>query len=113
MTVTRLPPELQGKAIVDGPLPFLFGAKAETIKARYWIRVLPETGNGKFWLEAVPKSRQDVQNFKIDSHRSGRREVPAGIADSVCAQFRSADEPVENNAHFQRQSRPTRRRWPK
>jgi TIGR03009 family protein len=65
VTVSHLPPELQGRAIVDGPLPFLFGAKAETIKARYWVRVLPETGNGKFWLEAVPKSRQDAQNFKM------------------------------------------------
>jgi hypothetical protein len=27
--------------------------------------VLPETGNGKFWLEAVPKSRADAQNFKM------------------------------------------------
>ncbi len=65
VTVAALPPEMQGKGIVDGPLPFMFGAKAQTIKARYWIRVLPETGNGKFWLEAVPKSRQDVQNFKF------------------------------------------------
>ena len=65
MVVSKLPTEMQGKAIVDGPLPFLFGAKAETIKARYWIRVLPETGKGKFWLEAVPKSRQDAQNFKM------------------------------------------------
>ena len=65
MVVSKLPPEMQGKAIVDGPLPFLFGAKAETIKARYWIRVLPETGQGKFWLEAVPKSRADAQNFKM------------------------------------------------
>jgi TIGR03009 family protein len=65
LVVTALPPDMQGKAIVDGPLPFLFGAKAETIKARYWIRVLPKTGNGKFWLEAVPKGRQDAQNFKM------------------------------------------------
>jgi len=60
----ELPPEMQGKAIADGPLPFLFGARAETIKARYWVRGLPEGGNGKYWLEAVPKSRQDAQNFK-------------------------------------------------
>jgi TIGR03009 family protein len=60
-----LPPEMRGRAIADGPLPFLFGAKAETIKARYWVRSLPETGNGKYWLEAVPKSRQDAQNFKL------------------------------------------------
>lgn len=62
---TELPPEMQGRAIADGPLPFMFGARAETIKARYWIRGLPESGNGKYWLEAVPKSRQDAQNFKL------------------------------------------------
>jgi TIGR03009 family protein len=55
---------MKGKAITDGPLPFLFGARAETIKARYWIRGLPEGGKGQYWLEAVPKSRSDAQNFK-------------------------------------------------
>jgi TIGR03009 family protein len=60
----QLPPEMQGKAIADGPLPFLFGAKAATIKARYWIRGNAKSGNGKYWLDAVPKSRQDAQNFK-------------------------------------------------
>ncbi|HZN35120.1 MAG TPA: hypothetical protein VFB80_14930 [Pirellulaceae bacterium] len=63
--VLPLPVEMQGKAIADGPLPFLFGAKAETIKARYWVRRLPQTGNGKYWLEAVPKSRDDARNFKM------------------------------------------------
>jgi TIGR03009 family protein len=71
LTVQPLPPELQGKAIADGPLPFMFGARAETIKARYWIHempadvkaVLPEGGKGKYCLEAVPKARQDAQNF--------------------------------------------------
>jgi TIGR03009 family protein len=65
MIVRPLPPEMRGKAIADGPLPFLFGARAETIQARYWVRNLPQTGNGKYWLEAVPKSRQDAQNFKM------------------------------------------------
>ena len=60
----ELPPDMQGKAIVDGPLPFLFGARAETMRARYWVRGLPQGGNGKYWLEAVPKSRTDAQNFK-------------------------------------------------
>ncbi|MCU0880191.1 MAG: TIGR03009 domain-containing protein [Pirellulaceae bacterium] len=60
----ELPPEMKGKAIADGPLPFLFGARAETIQARYWIRGLPQSGSGKYWLEAVPKSIQDRQNFK-------------------------------------------------
>lgn len=60
-----LPPELQGKALADGPLPFMFGARAETIKARYWIRPLQPEAPGEYCLEAVPKSRQDSANFKM------------------------------------------------
>ncbi|HEY2415821.1 MAG TPA: TIGR03009 domain-containing protein [Pirellulaceae bacterium] len=64
VTITPLPPQMQGKAIADGPLPFMFGAKAETIKARYWVRNIEGGPQGKYWLEAVPKSREDAQNFK-------------------------------------------------
>jgi TIGR03009 family protein len=64
VTVTPLPPAMQGKAIADGPLPFMFGAKAQTIKARYWVRNLEGGPAGKYWLEAVPKAREDAQNFK-------------------------------------------------
>jgi len=69
VTVTSLPPDMRGKAIADGPLPFMFGAKAQTIEARYWIHEVPRapgdtTNADKFWLEAFPKSRQDAQNFK-------------------------------------------------
>ena len=56
---------MQGKAIVDGPLPFLFGAKADKIKARYWLRVItPSDAKGEYWLEAWPKSRYDSANFQ-------------------------------------------------
>ena len=64
VTVNPLPVEMQGKAIADGPLPFMFGAKAQTIQARYWIHGLTGGPENKYWLEAVPKSRQDAQNFK-------------------------------------------------
>lgn len=61
----QLPPEMQGKAIMDGPLPFLFGAKAKEIKQRYWIRVItPPKVKDEYWLEAFPKTRQDAANFK-------------------------------------------------
>ena len=33
-----IPQEMQGEAIADGPVPFIFGAKAEKLKARYWIK---------------------------------------------------------------------------
>lgn len=58
-----LPPELRGKQIVEGPLPFLFGAKKSQIEARYWVRINPEKKD-VFWLEAVPKRREDAANFR-------------------------------------------------
>jgi len=60
-----LPLELQGKAISDGPLPFIFGTKKEQITKRYWLRdVTPTSDLGKkIWLEAMPKFQQDAANF--------------------------------------------------
>jgi TIGR03009 family protein len=61
----ELPPDMQGKAIVDGPLPFMFGAKMAAIKNRYWLRVItPPEAKEEYWLEAVPKTMQDAANFK-------------------------------------------------
>jgi TIGR03009 family protein len=61
----RLPPELQGKAISDGPLPFLFGADADKLLARYWMRVVtPPNVQGQVWLEAYPKHQVDAANFQ-------------------------------------------------
>lgn len=63
---TELPPEMQGKSIVDGPLPFMFGAEASKIKQRFWIRVItPKDATNEYWLEAVPKMRGDAANFKM------------------------------------------------
>jgi len=61
----QLPPELQGKSISDGPLPFLFGAKAADMKARYYIRAImpPEDAKDQIWLEAYPRNRADAANF--------------------------------------------------
>jgi len=60
-----LPAEMQGKAITDGPLPFIFGAKADQLMKRYWMRdVTPREYVGKeVWLEAWPKRQQDSANF--------------------------------------------------
>jgi TIGR03009 family protein len=68
LKVQELPPDMQGSAIADGPLPFLFGAKAEKIKQRYWVRIIPppqgKQGN-EYWIQAYPKRRQDAANFKL------------------------------------------------
>src|SRR5690606_37857906 len=58
-----IPPSMQGQAIMDGPLPFLFGAERNKLMARYWLRVMGETNN-EIWLEALPKDQRDAANFK-------------------------------------------------
>ena len=60
-----IPPSMQGKSITDGPLPFVFGAKADALKKRYYMRTItpPAEANTRVWLEAFPKSQRDAANF--------------------------------------------------
>jgi TIGR03009 family protein len=61
-----LPPDLQGKAITDGPLPFLFGAEAQKLKQRYYLRLItPRDAQGEIWLEAYPRYQKDAAEFKV------------------------------------------------
>jgi TIGR03009 family protein len=61
---TKLPPDMRGMAISDGPLPFVFGAKAATLKARYWMRIItPPNVRDQIWLEALPREQRDAVNF--------------------------------------------------
>jgi TIGR03009 family protein len=66
----ELPPEMQGKQIAEGPLPFLFGAKAQTMKERYWLRIVPPPPGsdqppipGHFLIEAIPKRREEAAEY--------------------------------------------------
>jgi TIGR03009 family protein len=60
-----LPPEMYGKAITDGPLPFVFGAKAAALKSRYYMRIItpPANAQSEVWLESFPKMQKDAANF--------------------------------------------------
>lgn len=59
---TRIPEEMRGLSIVEGPLPFLFGAEAKKLAERYWIRA--KTGNpAEIWLEAYPRRQSDAANY--------------------------------------------------
>lgn len=62
----QLPKELQGKAIANSPLPFLFGAESQKLKQRYFIRIIesPPGVSHQIWLEAYPRFQQDAANFK-------------------------------------------------
>jgi len=63
----KLPPESQGEAISNTPLPFLFGAKTAELKKRYFMRVVTpkdRRDQGEVWLEAYPRHQQDAANFR-------------------------------------------------
>ncbi|MFM8816810.1 MAG: TIGR03009 domain-containing protein, partial [Phycisphaerales bacterium] len=78
---TRLPPELRGKAISEGPLPFVFGAKADTLKKRYWMRIItPPDVRDQIWLEALPRYQADAANFsKVELILQVRDLMPFAI----------------------------------
>ncbi|HEX4143374.1 MAG TPA: hypothetical protein VHY91_07470 [Pirellulales bacterium] len=65
LKVHPLPKEMQGEAIADGPIPFIFGAKVDKMKLRYWIReITPKEEIGqRTWLEVFPKYQHDAVNF--------------------------------------------------
>jgi TIGR03009 family protein len=67
LVVRPIPPQMQGKAIVDGPLPFLFGADAAKLKARYWMIVNGANVKleaGQVMISAVPRWAADAANYK-------------------------------------------------
>jgi len=61
-----LPANMRGKAIVDGPLPFLFGAEAAKLKERYWMRVEhdPRFGPDDILLQAEPRFQEQAADFR-------------------------------------------------
>jgi len=65
-----MPPELKGAGILESPMPFMFGVKADKIKARYWVRLLPSPKDAQgrprddlFLIEAHPKFQSDAVNY--------------------------------------------------
>jgi hypothetical protein len=72
---------MRGKAISDGPLPFVFGAKADTLKKRYWMRLItPPEVRDQVWLEALPRYQADAANFsKVELILQARDLMPFAI----------------------------------
>jgi hypothetical protein len=73
---------MRGAAISDGPLPFVFGAKAATLKQRYWMREItpPAEQQTSIWLQAFPRFQADAANFKYVEIIIGRKDfMPKAI----------------------------------
>lgn len=65
-TVMLIPPDMQGERLNEGPIPFLFGMKAEEAQRRYHFfqrKKHPKYPNS-FSFRAVPQRRVDLQEYK-------------------------------------------------
>ena len=79
LVVSALPEEMRGQSIVDGPLPFLFGAEAAKLKARYWIRSR-QSDEKTIWLEAFPRTQADSANYHhVDVMLDRKTMMPSAI----------------------------------
>ena len=66
-----MPPEMQGKGIGDGPLPFVFGVEAKKLKQRYFMRIITPPRRAKRGLagglSALPATGGRIQQGPGDS----------------------------------------------
>jgi TIGR03009 family protein len=60
-----IPPQMQGQQIADGPLPFLFGADADKLKQRYWMKLDQQQNQDptQIWIIALPKFQAQAADF--------------------------------------------------
>lgn len=77
---TELPKHLRGTNIVNGPLPFLFGMKAEETKRRYKLELIPTKNPEVHTLRIEPRLRNDADNYKTAFIRLEKtRFLPTGV----------------------------------
>lgn len=81
LIVRPIPPELRGKAIVDGPLPFLFGAEAAKLKERYWMRAEQnQQSPNTIFLSAQPKLAALAADYRqVDVMLDRAKMMPTAI----------------------------------
>ena len=82
--VVLIPPNMRGQQINEGPIPFLFGLKAEEAKKRYrFFDLKPPPGvniPNSFWFRAEPRRQVDRQEYKYaDVVLDIKRFVPIAI----------------------------------
>ncbi|HEY2251813.1 MAG TPA: hypothetical protein VGH74_12160 [Planctomycetaceae bacterium] len=58
-----IPPAAQGENMIEGPLPFLFGMKAERAKKRYKLKLVKKDAQ-EIKLEVIPRTSQDSSNWE-------------------------------------------------
>jgi TIGR03009 family protein len=77
-----IPAGMQGKDIVNSPLPFVFGARAGQVKDRFWIRPLAAESDNEARLEFVPRTAADASNYKrvqVILEEQNKEVTPKGL----------------------------------
>ncbi|MBM4002879.1 MAG: hypothetical protein FJ295_06255 [Planctomycetes bacterium] len=77
-----IPAGMQGKDIVNSPLPFVFGARAGQVKDRFWIRPLAAETDNEARLEFVPRTSADAPNYKrvqVILEEQNKEVTPKGL----------------------------------
>jgi TIGR03009 family protein len=77
----QLPPRAAGEALIDGPLPFLFGAESAKLKQRYWMKIDNQnTDANQVRLTALPKHQEQAANFRrVDVILDRRMQLPTAM----------------------------------
>jgi len=74
----NVPPEMFGRGIADSPLPLIFGARADDLKRRFSMRIVPVPGREDLiWLHARPLLIEDQREFKELEILLDRRNLTA------------------------------------
>ena len=80
LVVRPIPPAMQGRAIVDGPLPFLFGADAAKLKARYLMRAEQTQNPDEIMIQSLPRFQADAADYKrVDVLLDRQRMMPKAM----------------------------------
>jgi TIGR03009 family protein len=77
----QLPPRAPGQALLDGPLPFLFGAESAKLKQRYWMKIDNQnTDANQVRLIALPKFQEQAANFRrVDVILDRKMQLPTAM----------------------------------
>jgi TIGR03009 family protein len=61
--IAPIPEDMRGKNIIEGPLPFLFGMKADQARRRYYLQLL-KANDDFIVLKVIPRWTIDSANYR-------------------------------------------------
>lgn len=77
--IMPIPKEHQGRNIMDGPLPFLFGMPPEKARRRFNMKLLQQNQNHA-WIAVTPRLKVDAANWQRATVILDKKKyLPAGV----------------------------------